>query len=130
MFRGDDTGDFSSNRTNSKLSKPQGLTAAGRRKAEREFHVLTTGKALPKILERSSVAALSKSRILNMIAVLWIQDNPIVLFVRGERTELNSKAVARKAGLDLFNNLLQFRRSVLQLTEELEAQNTPVAAHR
>eukprot|EP01053_Blabericola_migrator_P012921 Blabericola_migrator_1__12920@NODE_84_length_14850_cov_98_458703_g75_i0_p1_GENE_NODE_84_length_14850_cov_98_458703_g75_i0NODE_84_length_14850_cov_98_458703_g75_i0_p1_ORF_typecomplete_len1084_score237_67MS_channel/PF00924_18/2e03MS_channel/PF00924_18/1_3e18Wzy_C/PF04932_15/1Wzy_C/PF04932_15/2_8_NODE_84_length_14850_cov_98_458703_g75_i01047013721 len=96
------------------------LTPAMKKRRVREFHVEYTGRALPRVLERSHIQSLSKSRLQNMISVNWVEDHPMVIFPDGARTELISKKMARDAGEALFRTLLTFRQSLEAFDETLE----------
>lgn len=81
---------------------------------ERNLHVQITGKRVPAILEDSNINAVEQSSLANLLSVQWIRQNPMVLFVENERCELHSQRVAKIVARMLFEELLQFRLSLVQ----------------
>lgn len=70
------------------------------------------GSILPPELLQENIEYTERSGLANLLSVYYVQNNLVVLFVRGVRVELDSKEVARLVGKQLFDELMEFRNAV------------------
>eukprot|EP00917_Polyrhabdina_sp_WS-2016_P004085 GHVP01009332.1.p1 GENE.GHVP01009332.1~~GHVP01009332.1.p1 ORF type:complete len:939 (-),score=128.22 GHVP01009332.1:2172-4988(-) len=109
---------ISSRRGSTFLPPEEGLNSPRRnsrstKKYNYEYNVQYTGRDLPRVLHKDVINLTKKSQIENLLALQFVRQFFIVLFVNGVRVELCNKAVTREVGSKLFDELQSIKKKIL-----------------